>query len=215
MYYEKSTRKRYKPTRVRNTPNGPVVGYDVQPIRSLEHIALMSEYLSKSQNGKRNQFMFVLGINTGLRVSDLLWLQARHLRQVDTHVVLREFKTGKVRRFLVNEHLQPMVADYISRMSDNEYLFASNRFAKLPINRVQAYKILRDAGEQFGLHHVGTHTLRKTFGYHYYAMTKDIMTLMMIYNHASQEQTLDYIGWSQELIDQSLKSFSLGIHTDS
>ncbi|RJG23291.1 site-specific integrase [Paenibacillus thiaminolyticus] len=203
MYYSK---KGKRPTRVRETPNGPVVGYDIQPIRDLEKLGQIQERLARNP---RNEFMFLLGINSGLRISDLLWLTVRDVRRGE-HMVTRELKTGKVRRFFINEHLRPVIDEYIKGMHHDDYLFASNRWPRLPITRHAAYRILREAGESVGLHHVGTHSMRKTFGYHHYRMYKDVVTLMMIFNHREQSDTLDYIGWTQELVDESLKGFFLG-----
>lgn len=209
MYYNRSNYYKprvVRPSRERISPNGPVVGYDIQPIRSTEDINTMLRLLAKNP---RNQFMFLLGINSGLRVSDLLWLSARDVRY-GTHMIKRELKTGKIRRFYVNKHFRPILDEYIKDMDDDQYLFASNRFPFLPIGRHAAYKILRDAGEAAGLQHIGTHSMRKTFGYHFYKKTRDIVTLMMIFNHKDQADTLDYIGWSQEMVDVATEDFILG-----
>ena len=53
-----------------------------------------------------------------------------------------------------------------------------------------------------GIQNFGTHSLRKTFGYHYYKNTKDIATLMQVFNHGSQNITLRYIGIEQEDLDK-------------
>lgn len=56
---------------------------------------------------------------------------------------------------------------------------------------------------------IGTHTMRKTFGYWYYKQTKDIATLQMILNHSHPEITLRYIGVTDEEIENSLNNFVL------
>lgn len=203
MYYQK-TRKRSRPRPTRG--RGDDVGYDIQPIRDMGKLIAMQEWLAASE---RNEFMLLLGVNSGLRISDLLWLKVRDV-VTGEHMVSREIKTGKVRRFFINEHLRPVIDMYIQGKAPDEYLFASNRYPFLPISRVQAYRILRAAGEAFGLHHVGTHSLRKTFGYHHYRRYRDIVTLQMIYNHRDQRETLDYIGWTQQIVDESMTDFFLG-----
>ena len=40
--------------------------------------------------------------------------------------------------------------------------------------------------------------MRKTFGYHYYKMTKDIATLMGLFNHSAAATTLIYIGLASD-----------------
>lgn len=201
MYYMKRTNRK-RPTRRR----GDDVGYDIQPIRDTDKLIAVQMQLAENA---RNEFMFLLGINSGLRISDLLWLKVRDVA-IGEHMVTRELKTGKIRRFFINDQLRPLIDEYIKGKQPDEYLFASNRYPFLPISRVQAYRILRAAGEAVGLHHVGTHSLRKTFGYHHYRRYRDIVTLQMIFNHSDQRETLDYIGWTQQLVDESLTDFFLG-----
>ncbi|MCJ2173246.1 hypothetical protein C7M22_00288 [Bacillus velezensis] len=50
------------------------------------------------------------------------------------------------------------------------------------------------AAEYVVLDNIGTHTLRKTFGYHFYRQTKDVAMLQEIFNHSDQRTTLRYIG---------------------
>ncbi|WP_103110837.1 tyrosine-type recombinase/integrase [Brevibacillus reuszeri] len=206
MYYTPKGSTTNKRRLGRNTPHGVKAGYDIQPIRDPEKIDTMMRYLAKNP---RNQFMFLLGMNSGLRVSDLLWLTVSDVKY-GSHVVCRELKTGKKRYFLINDHLRPILDRYIEGMQDDDYLFPSNRWPFLPINRIHAYRILRQAGEAAGLDNVGTHSMRKTFGYHYYRRTRDVLTLMLIFNHQEQAVTLDYIGWTQDIIDESLQDFFIG-----
>lgn len=203
MYYSRPRKKnRPRPTRRR----GDDVGYNIQPIRDLNKLFRMQELLSSNP---RNEMMLLTGVNSGLRISDLLWLKVRDVATGD-HMVNRELKTGKVRRFFINEHFREVIDQYIKGMLPDDYLFASNRYPFLPISRVQAYRILRAAGEAVGLNDVGTHSLRKTFGYHHYRRYKDVLTLQMIFNHHDPRETLSYIGWTQEIVDQSLQDFFLG-----
>ncbi|QDS33750.1 tyrosine-type recombinase/integrase [Brevibacillus brevis] len=65
------------------------------------------------------------------------------------------------------------------------------------------------AARKSGLDEIGTHTLRKTFGYHVYQRTKDMATLQMIFNHSHQSMTVRYIGITQDLIDDAVSGFSL------
>lgn len=95
-------------------------------------------------------------------------------------------------------------------MQDYDYLFPSRKGSGAkPINRIQAYKILNDAANQARLSEMGTHTLRKTFGYHLYQETKDVALLQNIFNHSAPSVTLRYIGINQDIIDQAIDDFSL------
>ncbi len=70
----------------------------------------------------------------------------------------------------------------------------------------RAYRIIMDTAEnKAGLNiNAGTHTLRKTFGYHHYKKYRDIAKLQAILNHSKPGETLDYIGITQEEADQSM-----------
>ena len=95
----------------------------------------------------------------------------------------------------------------IFRLSD--YLFRSRKGDNIPITRQQAYRIINNAAEALGLvernengviisGEIGTHTLRKTFGYHAFQNGTSLELLMDIFNHSSKSQTLRYIGITEE-----------------
>ncbi len=147
-------------------------------------------------------FLFVFGINTGLRVSDMVPLTVGDVRD-KSHVVIRERKTNKTKRFMLPVKLREEIEDYTAHMSDEEYLFPSRN---LP---TQAYRALVKAGDVLGRDDIGTHTMRKTFGYAYYRRTKDLAFLQNIFNHSAPSITKRYIGITQDEIDETLKDFSL------
>jgi integrase len=177
----------------------------VQPIRDREKIEAMKEFLYRQS--PRNHFLFVLGINTGLRISDLLPLQVQNVRGKE-YLTLYEQKTGKANRIRLNQTLKNAIQTYTRDMLDDEYLFPSYRTDK-PITRIQAYRILQEAAAAVGLDSIGTHTLRKTFGYFFYQKTKDVALLQSIFNHSAPSITLRYIGITQDIIDQAIEEFGL------
>lgn len=176
----------------------------VQPIRDQEKIDEIKLILKKQNY--RNYFLFVFGINTGLRIGDMLKLQVKDVRD-KTHITLNEEKTEKVKRFKINSALQKEIVEFTFNMKDEDYLFAS-RSGK-PISRVMAWKILNKAANKAQLNEIGTHTLRKTFGYHFYQRNKDVAILQKIFNHSSPSETLKYIGISQDIIDNAIDNFKL------
>lgn len=177
----------------------------VEPIRDMQKLDELKALLKK--RSERDYFLVVLGINTGLRISDLLRLKVADVKG-KSHIILVEKKTGKRKRFLINENLRNEVDQYVIGKKGDEYLFASTK-RPLPITRVRAYQIINGAAKKIGLSEIGTHTLRKTFGYHFYQRTKDIATLQMIFNHSHPSITLRYIGITQDLIDDAVNRFSL------
>ena len=77
------------------------------------------------------------------------------------------------------------------------------------IGREWAYRVLNRAGRMVGVSEVGTHTMRKTFGYWHYKQYHDIALLQEIFNHSAPSITLRYIGIRDEDKDESMKNFYL------
>ena len=177
----------------------------VDPIREKECINAVKRILRES--GSRNLLLFLLGINTGLRVSDLLRLRVKDVKNKDS-LQIREKKTHKIKKFPMSKEIRIFIDEYVERKALTRYLFKSKKTNK-PITRIQAYRIIKDACDTIGIEHTGTHSLRKTFGYHLYKQTKDIALLQKVLNHSSQDITLRYIGVTQEIIDDKLKMFAL------
>jgi len=177
----------------------------VQPIRERNKIAEIKLILK--HHSYRDYFLFTVGINTGLRISDILKLQVRDVRD-RTHITIKEQKTGKGKRLKINTALRSIIDEYITGMDDEDYLFPSRKGSG-PIGRVQAYKVLNTAARKVGLDEIGTHTLRKTFGYHFYQKTRDVAQLQEILNHSAPSVTLRYIGINQDIIDGAIEDFIL------
>ena len=175
----------------------------VQPIRDSEVIEDIKDYLRGTN--ERNYILFVLGINIGLRITDILRLRVRDV--TGSHISIIERKTKKHKRILIQPDLKKELTAFIEGKPPNEYLFKSREGWNRPITRYQAYKIMRAIGDEFGLSDIGCHSLRKTFGYIFYYETtdKDVAMLMDYFNHSSQRVTLRYIGVEQDTMDAALK----------
>lgn len=179
---------------------------DVQPLKSKEEIREMLEALGRTEFGLRNQLLFKLGISTGLRCGDLVALRVEQVKGKSSFKI-REGKTKKERTVHLDQ-LMVAIADYVDTLPPGTtYLFPSRK-GDAHISTTQAYRIITDAGDKIGNNSVGSHTMRKTFGYTYYNATNDIATLMEIFNHSSQKTTLRYIGMTDERIKQSIKNVS-------
>lgn len=179
----------------------------VQPIRSQLQIAQMKEHLRA--RSERDYMIFVLGINVGVRIGDLLKLTVGQVQ--GSHMNIIEEKRGKDRVHLINHQLRQELDAYISsqKLRPNDYLFRSRQGGNRPITRVQAYRILRNAAESLSIENVGTHTLRKTFGYWHYRQFGDVALLQTVFRHSSPAETLRYIGIQQDEIDESTRAFFL------
>lgn len=183
----------------------------VQPIRDKNKLEEMKEELKKS--GTRNFMMFYTGINTGLRISDLVRLNRDDVRNKDgsmkTHIHITEQKTKKQKKFPIMNGLLIELEKYTRNMKEGEYLFKSQKGDNRPITTTQAYRIIVEAGANIGLTEIGTHTMRKTFGYWHYQQYHDIAMLQKLFNHSSPSITLRYIGIEQDEIDASFAGFSI------
>jgi len=127
-------------------------------------------------------------------------------------VVISEQKTDKTKKFYIGDIVKKVIENILKENPDielDEYIFKSRKGENLAITRQQAYRILNSAAETLGIvekddkgvivsGEIGTHTLRKTFGYHAYQNGTSMELLMQIFNHSSKTQTLRYIGITED-----------------
>ncbi|WP_078382195.1 tyrosine-type recombinase/integrase [Sutcliffiella halmapala] len=169
----------------------------VDPIREIEKINAIKVKLKKQS--LRDLLLFVFGINTGIRISDLLNLKVEDVRDgfgLKEFLCLHDSKSEDAKSFYLNNKVKIVLQEYlISHEFNNcDYLFKSKK-NNLPITRQQAYRIINTAAKEVGITgKIGTHTLRKTFGYHAYRKGIAISILKSIFNHQTPAETLRYIG---------------------
>ena len=169
----------------------------VEPIRELDDIERMKDYL-KSKN-ERNYVLIMCGLYSGMRISDIIPLQVKQVTGDRIEVV--EKKTG-------NHYIRE------NNLQGYDYLFPSKKKVRTDgvriahIGRVAAYQVLKQAAEHVGLKNIGTHSMRKSFGYHHYRRNQNVAILMELFNHSSPDITLDYIGIKQDELDDSMMNFS-------
>ncbi len=177
----------------------------VEPIRNKTKIQQMYHYL----NGKDPKFglMMKFGLNTGLRISDILPLKVKDILTSSNgfkdYLVIKERKTKKEKKIKLNAALRKVIIPYIKehKLSLDDYLFPSKKGNY--IGRIQAYRVLKEAAVLIGIENFGTHSLRKTWGYWTYKMSKyNIGLIMDTFNHSSQSITLRYIGVNQDQKDE-------------
>lgn len=179
----------------------------VQPLRERDLVNSIARDLK--EKNERNYLIFMLGIYSGLRISDILKLKVKEIKK--KHINIRAKKTGKETRILINDILKEAITDYLNnnQLPDEEYVFKSRVKLYKPIGRVQVYKILNEVVEKYNLDSIGTHTLRKTFGYWHYKQFNDIALLQTIFGHTDQSVTMRYIGINQDTSDTTLSKFKI------
>lgn len=202
-----------------------------EPIKSIDDIEMVSRWFI--DNGRyRDNMLFIVGINFGLRVSDLLTLRFSHLIddqfRFKTTFPILEKKTSKTRKvpknryITINSAVIDAVVLYLQntdgvKLSDYMFRSESNRGSNVnrPMHRNSVERILKDAGHELGLDiHIATHTLRKTFAYHQMLMSNNdprkLLLLQKMFGHSTSAQTLDYIGITGEEIEDAYTKLNLG-----
>jgi len=185
----------------------------VQPVRDKKKIEAMKKILRSSSI--RDFCMFTVGINSGLRVSDLLALNISDVvddrGKIRDRISLREKKTDKLKDFPIANNARKAIKEYLEtreKYDPSEPLFKSRKGGRL--SRVQAWQVLHDSAQSVGIQEsIGTHTMRKTFGYHAYMSGVDITRIQKLLNHSAPSITLAYIGITQDELDNVYLSLDL------
>jgi len=155
----------------------------VQPIRDREKLEDLKEELKKK--GTRDYMLFYTGLTSGIRVSDVVKLNVDDVREpngvMKLHITIVEKKTKKIKRFPLCNGLRVEMEKYTKNMKEGEYLFKSRNGENKPITTTQAYRIIKRAGNKLGLKEIGTHTMRKSFGYFHYRQFNDVAILQNIF----------------------------------
>ncbi|MDR2175489.1 MAG: site-specific integrase [Synergistaceae bacterium] len=187
---------------------------EVEPIKDLNKIQAIKVLLHNSN--PRDEALFVLGINTALRIGDLLSLKMcdvlNETGQILDAAEVQEQKTRKKKRFPLNQSVRDALTCYLETRQEfclDEPLFPSKRKG-LPLSRWRARRILHAAGQAVGLSRIGTHSLRKTFAYHVYRRTGGNLGLVQkLLNHTSSADTLRYIGIDRDEMNTTYLELNL------
>ena len=169
----------------------------VEPIRSIKDIKSIKRLLADKP---RDLAIFTIGCNTNLRASDILTItigQVQDLKAED-HFVIREKKTGKEKIITINRMVHDAIQKLLISMPNvkkEEPLFQSRKGDKIAIGVPYLNGMVKSWCKEINLTgNYGSHTLRKTFGYMHRTVNKtDLPTLMTMFNHSTQRQTLEYL----------------------
>ncbi len=177
----------------------------VEPIRDKAKIYQM--YTILNQKDIKYGLLLKFGLNTGLRISDILPVKLKDVctdnGNFHDYFKLNEKKTGKAKKIKINTALRKEIETFVKaeKPASGSYLFSNGK--GMHIGRVQAYRVLKEAAEYADIENFGTHSLRKTWGYWTYKMSKyNIGLIMDTFNHSSPGITLRYIGINQDQKDE-------------
>lgn len=191
----------------------------VMPIRSETDLHNFLEFYRRKRDAStgrmagiydRDYMLILVGLNTAFRFSDLRRLTVDKCK--DGFVYQRDQKTGKENAFEFNPKVWREIRSYIARkgLQGPDFLFQSRQGINRPLSRKQGYNVLKTAAEGVGIpYKIGTHTLRKTYGYWFYRQTNDIAALQKILNHSDPSITQIYIGLQREAVEEKRKRFVL------
>lgn len=195
-----------------------------QPIRDIVELNKIKKYYCEVKPNKRNYLLIVCGLNTALRISDILKLRWKDVYNEDllsfnSHINITEQKTGKKTTVFINNNLKEALASFLKdifakkvKMCEvmEQFIFLGQKSCDKPISRIQAFRIISDAAKKCQLSHkVSCHSLRKTFGYHAWKKGVSPALLTSIYNHSSYKITTRYLGIDQDDRDEVFELVNL------
>jgi integrase len=189
----------------------------VEPIRSENRISQIRGNLLRQDN-PRDYLMFVFGINSGLRIGDILSLRLGDVKDdegsIKDHLDIREQKTNKTRRVHFNKQIKQAIDYYIKKADAfdlDQYLFTNEKSKEnRPITRIRAYQLINRWCRDVGISHkVGGHTLRKTFGYHLRMQGVSIERISSLLNHQNIKVTFRYIGINDDENKETINGFGI------
>ena len=188
----------------------------VQPIRDIKKIRAIKGNLKK--RNPRDFLLFTLGINTGLRISDILKLKVEDIKDqtgnIKEYLDLNEKKTKNQRLIYLNDEVKNALEYYFNKTKIydlDRYLFISDKTKiNKPISRIRAWQLIQTWCREVGIKgRIGTHTLRKTAGYQMRMAGVPIELIQEVLGHKSISMTKRYLGITDDEVTKVLKNFNL------
>lgn len=188
-----------------------------QPLKNKEDIEKLKNYFFQKKE-YRNYALITMGLNTALRISDILRIKWKDVYSDETnsfysHIHLIEQKTQKETLIILNDAVKNALLLYkkhLKQYLQESYIFNSPRNRSQPLSRIQAFRIIQHAVKNIGLQeHISCHSLRKTFGYQAWKEGTEPALLMTIFNHSSYEITKRYLCIDQDDKDKVFMKMNL------
>lgn len=185
-----------------------------KPLTSTRQVNEVASLLrDHTKDGLRNELLFTIGINNGIRTKDIVNLKVKQVLGHES-VVITESKTKKDQILNFNSRVQRLLREYLKERNTKSitsvWLFPNYKNHRDHITTQAVYRMFKRVSEYSPkINGLTAHTMRRTYGYLYYKKTRDIVTLMKMFNHSSQAITLRYIGVSKEEIEEARKNFEI------
>jgi len=239
--YIKSLKEQEESKPKSNKVNNRVIGEstEVYAFRNTDEIKSMIDVLNKHiveadnddlrKIASRNKLMFLIGINLGIRASDLRELKwsfffhknANGDLEFNESYTMQPKKQRKQKKFVklhFNQTVKQAINNYISEYpinNLNDYLFAS-RVGDNPIEVNTLRRVIKSTAKEAGIkQNIGSHSLRKTWGFWCWHeaidKNKALVILQQAFNHSSTQVTMRYIGLMDDEISDMYNSINLGL----
>ena len=192
-----------------------------QPIKKIKDLENFKDYYRKIKPNYRNELLIILGLNTALRISDILSLEWNsgynfEKKEYRDHIIITEQKTGKASQIYLNSNVLDTLRKYKEYLNQNNKIIEPDTFIfnhsnkNVPITRTQAFRIIKEAADYYDISGViSCHSLRKTFGYHAWKQGVPPALLVTVFNHSSFDITKRYLGIEQDDKDKIFKKIKL------
>ena len=179
------------------------IAYPIKDKKIIETI----KALYKQKGQKRDLLLFLLAINTGLKLVDLLLLTVGDVRDKNV-LAVKENNSKLVKIFPINQEIKKLIKDVIEHRENSEALFSS--MFKSAIDRSQVHRNFKKVCNELNMSHKYTvASWRKTFGYHYYMQFGDLSMLQCIFNQSSVTETLKFIDIQEDINTRFRQEFNL------
>ena len=138
-----------------------------QPVRDIVELKKIKRYYREVKPNKRNFLLIICGLNTALRISDILKLRWKdvyneNLLSFKSHIDVKEQKTGKKTTVFINNNLKEALASFLKDIIAKkgklcnvmeQFIFIGQKSTDKPISRIQAFRIISEAAEKCLLSH--------------------------------------------------------------
>ena len=185
---------------------------NVEPIRNKIQIKEMIKHLKKNHH-PRDYVLFNLGLHTALRVTEMLKINYNMIFTQEGNfkqyliVDVKSTRKKKARKIKLNPEIKRILKKYAEdfKLEKDDPLFFALREPFARLDRICAWRNLKKASNFVGIENFGTHSMRKTWGYHCYKSTKNLGLIMRTLEHSRPDVTLRYIGINQDVIDDGMQ----------
>lgn len=189
-----------------------------QPIKNEKDLMKFKGYYKEVEPNARNYLLIIIGLNTALRISDILELTCDSIydfknKKIRKYLILTEKKTGKISQIYINTSIKQALTEYMKAeetvFKQEQYLFTT-KGRNNPISRTQAHRVIKKIVEYYNIEEcISCHSLRKTFGYFAWKQGTLPALLVVLFNHSSYEITKCYLGIDQDDKDEVYKKIKL------